>query len=443
MIQHIVVFFLLAGSMAVAAAADELPAPPEMAARIDTIIAAKWNSADVAPAPRSSDAEFVRRVHLDLTGKIPTVSETRKFLDDASPEKRAKIIDELVKRPAHATHLANTWTQFLLPQDAAVAQFGGTFQFHQWLSTKFIDNAPYDAIVRELLVAEGQFNQSGATLFYYALELKPEEIAASTSRAFLGVQIQCAQCHDHPHDHWTQRDFWAYAAFFARLEKPANAQQAFATAVREIETGEVVLPETSEVVPPRYLNGEAAVPVEGTTRRQQLATWFTSPDNPYFARATVNRIWAQMFGRGLVDPADDLGKHNPPSHPELLDELADYFVRSKFDLQNLVKTLALTETYQLSSISTAEITTPPELFARMAIKTLSAEQLYDCLAQATAKRQTLPNGYAVGNGQFFDQGRQAFLNKFRANGRTYRLSKRHSAGAHADERQRCSQRYRS
>jgi hypothetical protein len=393
--------------------ADEPTTPHAMAARIDERLAAHWQSAAIEPSPPASDAEFLRRVYLDLTGKIPTVSEARKFLDDDAPDRRARIVAELVARPAHATHLANTWTQFLLPQDAAVAQFGGGYQFHAWLSNKFVDNVPYDAIVRELLLAEGQFNQSGATLFYYALELKPEEIAASTSRAFLGVQIQCAQCHDHPHDHWTQRDFWAYAAFFARLQQPANAQQVFGTVVREIETGEVKLPETDEVVPPRYLGGDEATAVEGTTRRQQLAAWLASTDNPYFARASVNRVWSQMFGRGIVDPADDLGQHNAPSHPELLDELAAYFVRTKFDLRGLFQTLALTQAYQRSSAGSAESSPLPSSFARMAIKTLSAEQLYDCLAQATAKREMVGNQF-VGNRQFFDQNRQAFINKFRA-----------------------------
>ena len=174
-------------------------------------------------------------------------------------------------------------------------------------------------------------------------------------------------------------------------------------------------PETGEVVAPAFLGGERPEVNDNMNRRALLADWITARDNPYFARATVNRIWAQMFGRGLVDPVDDLGKHNPPSHPQLLDELADYFVASRFDVRQLYRTLANTRAYQLSSRTTDGGAAPPELFARMAIKSLTAEQLYDCLGEATRKREMAPNrrGSFTYN-RAFDQNRQAFISKFDA-----------------------------
>lgn len=385
-----------------------------MAARVDDLIGEKLQQAGVDSAPPTSDAEFMRRAYLDLTGEIPTVNQAREFLSADDADRRAKLLDELLARPGHADHMATTWMAFLLPT-GDLQRFGGGYQFENWLADKFADNENYDTIAREILLAQGQYNQQGPVLFYTALQLKPEELAAATSRAFLGVQIQCAQCHDHPFDEWSQRDFWGYAAFFAQLQKPANAQQRFVTQVADADTGDVTLPDTDEVVPASYLLGEEAKEGGGSTRREKLAAWMTSPDNPYFARAAVNRIWGQMFGRGLVDPVDDLGPHNKPSHPQLLDELADYFIRTNYDVRNLIKTLALTDAYGRSSISTSGDTDRPELFAHMAIKTLTAEQLYDCLAQATARRQGFRNQYSA-SGRNFNQARLAFLNKFRAPG---------------------------
>lgn len=408
-----VLLAIMAGAFA---SADTPPAvsPQKMAAHIDEVLARRWRAEEIRPAAEADDAEFMRRIYLDLTGKIPTVGQARKFLDDTAPDKRARLIDRLQGRPGHATHLANTWNDFLIPDSATLRRYGGANQFYLWLTDKFTENAPYDEVVRELLLAEGAFNQSGPLLYYFALEGKPEELAANSARSFLGVKIECAQCHDHPYDHWTQRDFWGYAAFFAQLERP-NPRQPFATQVRDTDTGDVKLPDTDEVVPPKFLSGDVAKKIDGTTRRQQLARWLTSADNPYFARAAVNRVWAHMFGRGLVDPVDDLGDHNSPSQPQLLDELAEYFVESGFDLRGLVKTLALTRAYQLSSISIAGEPEHPELFARAAIKTLTAEQLYDCLAQATARRQTSSVNQNRSNVSRRST-RQAFLNKFRAPG---------------------------
>ena len=392
----------------------------EMAARIDALLAERWAREKVEPAPPASDAEFLRRAWLDLCGIIPPINDPdgisgiRNFLDSTDADKRQKLIERLLARPTHAAHFANVWKNVLLPADANVQQFGGDVAFQAWLRGQFADNVPYDKLIADLVTARGQVNQSGPVLYFTSLQLKPEELAASTSRVFLGTQIQCAQCHDHPFDHWKRKDFWGYAAFFARLQQPPPQQQV-AFQVADAGQGEVKLPDTDEIIAPRFLGGDESADHPGSTRREQLAVWLTWPENPYVARAAVNRVWALLFGRGIVQPVDDLGAHNPPSHPELLDELAAYFVRTGYDINCLVRTLTATRAYQLSSESLADVEHRPELFARMALKSLTAEQLYDCLIEAMRRREPNLQGQAqFPFGRNVDQNRQAFLTRFRA-----------------------------
>lgn len=388
--------------------------PPQITERIDELLAVRWKQAGVSPAPLAGDAEFLRRASLDLTGVIPSVSEVRAFLSDSRPDKRQRLIDDLSRRPLFATHLANTFRSVMLPENSNLVMYGGN-GFRSWLRSQFADDVPYDEMTRKLLTASGSLGQYGPELFYIALESKPEELAASTSRIFLGVQISCAQCHHHPFDHWKTEDFWGYAAFFARLQQPAQAgQRVFQVA--DVDRGEVKLPNTETVAALKYLTGEEGADEKGRTRRQQLAAWMTAAENPYFARAAVNRVWAQLFGRGLVEPVDDLGAHNPSSHPQLLDELAAWFAESRFNLRQLYTVIAKTRGYQLSSEVQTDSEPAPELFARMAIKCLSAEQIYDCLAEAVRRREPATGG-GLGNPNqlaVFDPTRQAFLNKFRA-----------------------------
>lgn len=410
---------VVCGSMNVQA---EVLSEQEMSARIDSHLAEVWEAEKIEPAPLADDAEFLRRAWLDLTGIIPPINEqaddgdygVRGFLADTSEDKRARLINYLLSKPNHATHFSNIWKNVMLPDESNVQRFGGDAGFQNWLRGQFADNMPYDEMVRTLVLANGAANQTGPALFYTALELKPEELAASTSRIFLGTQIQCAQCHDHPFDHWTRADFWGYAAFFARLQRPAGQQQ-FAFQVADAESGELTIPETEEVVLPTYL-GEQISPDDDRSRRVRLAQWLTAPENPYFARATVNRVWALMFGRGLVDPVDDLGTHNPASHPVLLDDLASYFSQTGFDLNRFIRTVAYTQAYQRTSRSLPEGDVRPELFARMSIKSLTAEQLYDCLQEAMRRREPAAvqqqGQFAINRG--FDQNRQTFLEKFRA-----------------------------
>jgi len=385
--------------------------------RIDELVAARLKAAGLAPAGRASDEEFVRRVYLDLTGSIPRVAETRAFLADEQPGKRARLIDTLLDSPAHATHLANTWRNIMLPGGFNIEQVNNLVGVQNWLRQRFVENVRYDNLVSELLVASDG-GEAGPALYYTSLDLAPEKLAGSTARIFLGLQIECAQCHDHPMDHWKQRDFWGYAAFFARLRQPdmANPNPRGRARLIDLDEGEVKIPNTEDVVLPKYPAGAAPQAGELGSRREQLAIWMASRDNPYLPRAGVNRVWWHLFGRGLVEPVDDLGTQNPASHPALLDELTAYFVKSGFNLRELYRTLANSETYQRTSVWTAE-PPPPELYAHMSVKTLTAEQLYDSVNRVLHRRpQSMMPGLNV-NSPLLDPRRQAFIAKVQSSGR--------------------------
>ncbi|MCU0879429.1 MAG: DUF1549 and DUF1553 domain-containing protein [Pirellulaceae bacterium] len=386
-----------------------------MVARIDELIDKRLAAEGITPAALASDAEFFRRANLDLTGVIPRGAEVRAFLAESADGKRAQTIDRLLASPAHATHLANTFRQIMLPGGMDIERINNVVGVQNWLRQRFVDNLRYDNLVSDLLI-ETKGNNEGPALYYTSLDVAPEKLAASTARIFLGLQIECAQCHDHPFDHWKQRDFWGYAAFFAQLRQPDANQPGMMVNLVDLTSGDVMLPETDEVIPPRYPSG--GTPDDLGTRRQQLAIWIASRDNPYLPRAAVNRAWWILFGRGIVEPVDDLGPQNPPSHPELLDELTQYFVDSGFDLRELLRTIASTRAYQRTSEWTAGEPPAPELFARMTVKSLSADQLYDSVNRVLHRRgQGMMPGSNV-QSPLLDPERQAFIAKMDVAGRS-------------------------
>jgi hypothetical protein len=398
---------------------DKPLAPQELTQRIDKELSEHWQKNGIHPVELASDSEFMRRVYLDLTGRIPTVSEAHEFFDDASSDRRERLVDRLLEHRDHATHLAAVWHGVLLPSEVDLSRLEGAEKFDEWLSDRFAANVPYDQLVRELLLAEGRVSDSGPLLFYAALKLNPEELAARTSRAFLGVRMECAQCHNHPFDDISQHDFWSFAAFFARISRPRGKMEITSNvlAVRDNERGDVSIPNSKEIVPPRLPLADANLEDKpgGPARRKQLVAWLTSQDNGQFARAAVNRVWSQFFGRGLVEPVDDMRPANTPIAPQVLDTLSRDFAASKFDLRRLMRALVLTKTYQLSSRSHDSDPSRTLNFAQMNIKSFTAEQLYDCIAVATQKSKfagDTPN--ARGLVRFADMSRQAFVDQFRA-----------------------------
>jgi hypothetical protein len=419
----------LAGGLALLAAAGGRAGPadgPEaLAARIDRHLAAGWAKAGVTPAPVADDAEFVRRVYLDLAGRVPSVAEARQFLDDRRPDKRARLVEKLLGGPRYVTHFVNVWRSLLLPE--ATSSFQTRFLvpgFEAWLRKQLARNAPYDAMVRDLLTAPvgqqsmqniyGQGGQGEPTpiAFYLAKEVKPENLAAATSRVFLGFKLECAQCHNHPFADWKRDQFWGYAAFFAGLQ--AQRQGDFAQPGREIpDRREVKIPGTDKVVQASFPDGKAPAWKAKANTRQTLAEWMTARDNPYFARAAANRLWAYFLGTGLIDPVDEMfGSEHSASHPELLDELARELAAHDFDLKFLIRAITASKAYQLTSAGKGEV--EAQHFARMPLRGLSPEQLYDSVATATGYRENspgLPPGVVV---KFGNNGsaRDEFLTRF-------------------------------
>jgi hypothetical protein len=381
-----------------------------LSARIDSHLAAKW-AGKVEPAPAADDAEFFRRLCLDLTGRIPSLAAARDFLDDDRPDKRRLWADELLDTPdsadRYAAHFANYWRSVLLAQsNPQFARPGG--RLGDYLRKQLRANVPYDKLVRDL------FTNPDAGDYFTAYENKPENVAGATARVFLGIRLECAQCHaDRSGGSWTQQQFWQYAAFFSRLPGPRfEGNNIRVESVVSTAPPRIKLPEKNEYVAAKYLDDTEPAWKPGTDPRALLAEWVTRRDNPWFARAAVNRVWHHFFGVGLVDPVDGFGADdNPPSHPELLDELSRAFVEHDFDLKFLVRAIVGTKAYQRTSRQTHPAQADPRLFARMPVRGLSAEQLFDSLVEATGYAPPVEN-----SGDYLLRGstspRAKFLAKF-------------------------------
>jgi hypothetical protein len=395
------------------AGAEEVRA---LAARIDKHLAAGWSAAGVTPAPLANDAEFLRRVYLDVAGRIPSVAEARAFLQDTAPDKRERLVERLLASPRYVTHWVNVWRALLLPEASASNQTRRlTPGFETWLREQLAKNAGYDAMTRELLTAPidtssprfAVFNvgQSSNPLAYFlAKESLPENLAAATARVFLGIRLECAQCHDHPFADWKRDQFWNLAAFYSGLQ--SQSQGGFAFGLQETgDRREMTIPGTQRVVQAKFPDGSEPTWAAQLSARRTLANWITAPQNPYFARATVNRIWYQLFGQGIVEPVDEMvGAESTASHPELLNELAGAFAAHNYDLKFLIRALTASRAYQLTSAGKQPGQDDLRLFARMPLRGLSAEQLLDSLVQATGHQDTVSRNATA--------GRDELLNKF-------------------------------
>jgi hypothetical protein len=397
-----------------------------VAAKIDEAIFSALDRAKLKPAALADDAAFLRRAALDIAGKPPVVSEARKFLGDPSPEKRAQAIEKLLESPGYVNNFTQIWLDLLIPeakQDFNARYF--TMGMHRWLRKHFAANTPYDKMVRELIsmpIGSGnngnQFDFQAAyegtgpvspLNFYFAKKAKPEDLAASVGRLFLGVRLECAQCHDHPFGKWKREEFWSQAAFFAGIRSPNNNADFFFGPVNEVsDRRELAIPNTDRVAQARFLDGKTPRWKFKVTARTTLADWMTAKDNPFFARAIVNRMWAHFFGVGLVEPIDDLVDDNVPSHPEVLELLAKEFVEHDFDLKFLIRAITLSRAYQLSSAGEGPAP-EPRLFARMAVKGLTAEQLFETLCVVTGHKDPVPMQQRLFQ---FGSEREQFLGRF-------------------------------
>jgi hypothetical protein len=388
-----------------------------LAAKIDAYFAKRWEAAKVEAAPPAGDAEFMRRVYLDIVGRIPRVREARDFLDDKSPDKRRRLVDRLLNHPNYARHFADVFRALWMSE--ANTSFTGRFLipgFETWLRERLRKNTPYDQMVREILTTPVDprqgffFGDTGENVaaFVQSKEYKPENLAGSTARLFLGVRLECAQCHDHPFATWKREQFWGLAAFYAGIR--SQAQGDFVQALPELnDRREIAIPGSERVVQAGFLDGSEPQWKFKVNPRVTLADWVTSPDNPYFARAAVNRMWAELFGMGLIDPVDDMmGSETQAHHPELLDDLAKQFAAHKFDLKFLIRVLTASQVYQLTSAATHKSQVEPFHFAKMTMKGLTPEQLFDSLAEAVGFQEAQLNPIFFGQNNV----RSAFLEKF-------------------------------
>lgn len=348
----------------------------KMVQRIDAALLKEWEEAGIQPAPPAEDTTFLRRAYLDLNGVVPRVSQVREFLADNPADKRSQLIDRLLESPRYASHMATVWRNRIVPQELEMQRMREAVGLQKWLRTRFAKNLRYDNLVSDLLLTTGD-DELGPGLYYHAHELAPEKLAASAADLFLGLKLQCAQCHDHPYADWSQRDFWGLAAFFARVRSPENRTMQVSYRLVDSSSGEVQLPDSDETVAPKYLHAEIATDQQFQSRRMQLALWMTSRDNRFFVRAAVNWAWYHLFGLGLVESLDKIDTDNLSVEQQLLEELADYFVETNFDLQALFRTLANTRAYQLSGRNDNRVPDSAHRFSYMLAKPLTPEQLYD------------------------------------------------------------------
>ncbi len=363
---------------------------------IDDHVWAKLKKLRIIPSKPIDDATFLQRAHLDIIGRLPTADEARTFLKSGDKDKRAKLVDALLKRPEYADFWANKWADLLRPNPYHVG-IKAVYTIDAWLRDVFRKNMPYDQFVREILTASGSTFKHGPTVFFRNRR-KPDELTTMASQIFLGIRLECAKCHHHPFEIWGQDDFYSFAAWFARVGRKGTGISAPISGSEEIvydvARGEVKHPLTNEVLLPRPLFGKAEVKSE-SGRRKALAAWVTSKDNPFFSRVIVNRVWADFMGRGIVDPVDDLRATNPPSNEALLDALAKDFVKQGYDLKKLVRRITLSHVYSLSSIPNETNVSDTRNYSRFYRQRLRAEVLLDAICDVTGLRESyaaMPTG---------------------------------------------------
>jgi len=374
--------------------------PVLVADQIDRHIEAPLIAAKVALSPQVGDAEFLRRATLDITGRIPTAERTLVFLNDNRPDRRAMLIDELLADRAYGEHFATIWYYRMIKPDTDNKRLILGNTLHDWLASRFNQNQPWDRLVADLVTASGERDENPATTFLLAQVVagQPDasKLTAAVSRLFLGVRLECCECHNHPFTKLQQSDFWGMAAFFTATrgidrnnkvprindvstqDSPSQRNKNGAALV-----GSIVIPDSNgQTVKAKFLGGEQLVNPLPDRLRTELAAWLTAPSNPWFARAAANRLWANFFGRGIVNPIDDMRSESDSSHPEVLQLLAAEFTEFGFDQKHLIRCICLSKTYQRSSRVLPENKVDDLLYGRMPLKMMTADVLFNSLGVA-------------------------------------------------------------
>ncbi len=388
---------------------------------IDAMLKESWELASVKPSKPAGDEEFLRRAYLDVLGRIPNLREATDFLKSKEPGKRAKLVEYLLVHPDHAKNFATQWKVILLGRKAQPREVDAV-ALTAWLRRQFADNRPWNEMAYEILAAKGSSKDNGAINYTMAHMMDGAvNLTSITTRVFLGQQIQCTQCHDHPSNDWKQADFWGINAFYKGLkrEEVRKADVTGAEVVDHYVLSDVPTDKWSSferrdarigTVPPTFLDGRKISPDKGVDRREALARFITEPANDAFARAFVNRTWGHFFGRGFVQPVDDFGPHNPASHPELLDKLAKDFQESGYDARAVIRWLMNSEAYGLTSVAIKENEKDETLFTHMNLKPMTPEQLFDSLIVATAAHKAGGDDNSRRRDQWMGQFVFAFAN---------------------------------
>jgi hypothetical protein len=352
---------------------------------IDRLVSEKWKILGLLPSPASDDATFLRRVTVDLCGRLPTAEEARAYLQESSAAKREQAVDRLLASPDHASYFAMRWGTILRNSNLAGAD-QASYAFHNWLKDAIARNRPYHEMVRGIVAASGEWADAPpVNWFWQNRDDLLHQVTADTAQVFLGMRLQCARCHHHPYEKWSQDDYYGLAGFYTRLGQKAFGQPPpFYTATR-VMRGEIN-PLTGQSPEPKYLDGDVVKFRADEDPRLALADWMARPDNRFFAKSFVNRYWGHFFGRGLVDPVDDMRETNPPSNPELLDWLARDFVSSGYDMRRVARQMVLSATYGLSSEPIPENQHDQQNYARYYGRRLVAEVLLDAVDQTTGSK---------------------------------------------------------
>jgi len=353
---------------------------------VDRFLFKQWRRLGVVPSAPTGDATFVRRASLDLCGTLPTSDEVAEYIADTRHDKRSRLIDRLLDRPEYASYFALKWADILQNRGAGYStskQRAGTTLFSGWIRDSLAANKPYDRFVSEILTASGSQYENPPALWYRTVRKSPEYVE-SVAQAFLGVRIQCAQCHHHPTERWSQADYYGLAAVFGRVGRKggfADAEVPTDEIIYLKEHGELKHPRTGEVLAPRPLGSPEFSLRPQDDPRMALARWMTDRSNPFFAKTMANRMWAHFLGRGIVHPIDDARSTNPPSNPELLDALAQDFAHSGFDVKHLIRAITLSHAYELDSAPHVGNKGDSQSFSRFYPRRLSAEVLLDAISQ--------------------------------------------------------------
>jgi hypothetical protein len=357
---------------------------------VDRFAHKKWQELGIVPSDLCSDDQFIRRASFDITGTLPTPAQVKAFVEDKDPAKRDKLVDRLLETPEYTYFFANKWADILrVKRRQQPDRAKGTFAFHAWIREAVAADRPYDEFARAILGATGDEIHNPPTVWYKELQ-NPEQFVDDTAQVFLGLRMACAQCHHHPYEKWSQDDYWGLAAFFGRLGRKAlpkpggnPGQPNQLQIVFNRSSGGVTNKRTGQPAAIKPLDGEPMQVSPEDDPRQKLVDWMVGPQNPFFARAVANRYWAHFFGRGIVDPLDDMRVTNPPSNPELLDALAKDLVDHKYSLKHLIGTICKSRTYQLSAVPNEFNKHDKQTYARYYPRRLSAEVLFDAVCQVT------------------------------------------------------------